>query len=450
MANVAKILLIEADDDLCGKLITALANEGFKPQAAKNRAQAAALLRSLRFDAIVSEVRLPDGDVEQICRDAHRFIGSTPIVFTNASADVDQIIRLLKNGAVDYLQKPYHVPGLVARLRRITSEQPSRTDQGTWPDPIMVSPAMLELKRRLERLAASSVSTLIVGEPGSGKEVIARYIQRLSARANEPFIALRCGSFAGPDGERILFGEVLRSGIDTEEVHSGGLEQAGHGAVFLDEISELPTAVQGKLIQAIDSKRFMRVGDLGTELRFEARILASSQFSAAKLRERLSADLVNRIPVIEIAVPPLRERQADIEPLVKALLMDVASELGVPTLLVEAEALAAMRAHDWPANVRELRNRLVRALSFANGGKIGVADVFPDGVVVRTAPPSKSTLNGARVAAERQRIVEALTRHQGRVGRAAESLGISRVTLWTKMKRFGLSHQSFPDNKETL
>ena len=134
----------------------------------------------------------------------------------------------------------------------------------------------------------------------------------------------------------------------------------------------------------------------------------------------------------------------------EALLADVASELGVSALPVDAEALAAMRVHDWPANVRELRNRLVRALSFANGGKIGVADVFPTEVAEGMAPSSKSTLKSARAAAERQRIVEALTRHKGRVAQAAESLGVSRVTLWTKMKRFGLSPQPFPPSKDTL
>jgi len=450
MPNAARILLIESDDDLSGELITALENEGLKPQAAKNCTQAAALLRSLRFDAIVSEVRLPDGDVERIYRDSLPFLGSTPIIFTAGSSDVDQAVRLVKNGAADFLQKPYDIAALVAALRRITGERVSQRDTHIWPDPTMISPAMLELKRRLERLAASTVSALIVGESGSGKEVVARYTHRLSARGNEPFVALRCGSLAGQDGERLLFGEVLRSGTDAAELHTGGLEHAGHGTLFLDEISELPTAVQGKLIQAIDSRRFMRVGDLGTEIPFEARILASSHFSAAKLRERLTPDLVNRIAIIEIAVPPLRERQADIPPLVEALLVDAAAELGVPALPVEAEALAAMRVHDWPANVRELHNRLVRALSFANGGKIGVADVFPNEVAEGMTVPSQSTLNSARAAAERQRIVEALTRHQGRVGRAAQSLGISRVTLWTKMKRFGLSHQPFPTNKEPL
>jgi DNA-binding NtrC family response regulator len=450
MPNAAKILLIDADDILAGELITALESEGFKPQTAKNRAQAAPLLRSMRFDAIVSEVSLPDGDVEQIYRDTLPFLGSTPIIFTSASANVDQAVRLVKTGAVDYLQKPYNIAALITLLRRITSERVTVKDRSPWQDPAMISPAMAGLKRRLERLATSTVSALIVGEPGTGKEVVARYTHRLSARANEPFLALRCGSLAGHDGERLLFGEVLRSNTEVGELHTGGLEQANHGTLFLDEISELPAAVQGKLIQAIDSGRFMRVGDLGNELPFEARIIASSHFSAAQLRERLTPDLVNRIAIIEIAVPSLRERQADIEPLVEALLVDAASELGVPPLAVEPEALAAMRVHDWPANVRELRNRLVRALSFANGGKIGVADVFPSEVAEGMAPSSKSTLNSVRAAAERQRIVEALTRHQGRVGRAAESLGISRVTLWTKMKRLGLSHQPFPANKEPL
>jgi DNA-binding NtrC family response regulator len=448
MPNAVRVLLIESDNDLSKELITALENEGFKPQAARNRAQAAPLLRSMRFDAVVSEVSLPDGDVEQIYRDTLPFLGSTPIIFTSASANVDQAVRLVKTGAVDYLQKPYDISALVELLRRVTIERASLTSKAPWPDPTMISPAMVELKRRLERLAASTVSALVIGEPGSGKEVIARYAHRLSARASEPFLALRCGSLAGHDGERLLFGEVLRSGTNGGELHTGGLEHAGHGTLFLDEISELPAALQGKLIQAIDTRRFMRVGDLGTDLPFQARILAASHFSVAKLRELLTPDLVNRIAIIEVAVPPLRERQADIESLVGELLLDAASELGMSALPVGAEALAAMRVHDWPANVRELRNRLVRALSFANDGKIGVADLFPTEVAEEVAPSSKSTLNSARAAAERQRIVEALTRHQGRVGRAAESLGISRVTLWTKMKRLGLSHQPFPANKE--
>jgi len=187
--------------------------------------------------------------------------------------------------------------------------------------------------------------------------------------------------------------------------------------------------LQGKLIQVIDRKRFMRVGDLGTELPLEARILASSHFQAAKLRERLTPDLVNRVAVIEITVPPLRERQADIEPLVEAWVADAASEFGVPALPVEAEALAAIRVHDWPGNVAELRNRLFSALSFADGHKIGIVDVFPN-ELPKKSNPSMTTLNSALADAERQRIAEALRAHRGRVGRAAQKPGyFSRDSL---------------------
>jgi DNA-binding NtrC family response regulator len=440
MPKASKILLIDADEDLSWELCTALENEGFKPQAAKNRTQAAALLRSLRFDAIISEVRLPDGDVEQIYRKALPFIGKTPIIFTSTSANVNQAIHLVKSGAAGFLQKPYDISALIALLRQTAGGCPSLKDKSAPPDPTMISPAMRELKTRLERFTAGTVTALIVGDTGSGREVIARYIHRLSARATEPFIALRCGSFAGHDGERMLFGELLRSSANGCELHTGRLEQAGHGTLFLDEISELPAALQGALIQAIDSRRFVRVGDLGIELPFEARIMASSRFSVATLRDRLTPDLVNRIAIIEIAVPPLRDRQGDIEPLVEALLADAASELGLPALPVEAEALAAMRAHDWPGNVRELRNRLVQALSFADGTKIKVADVFPNELSEGSNPPTP-TLNSARADAERDHIVETLTLHQGRVGRAARSLGISRVTLWAKMKRLKIVPQ---------
>jgi DNA-binding NtrC family response regulator len=445
MPKASKILLIDADDDLSWELCTALENEGFKPQAAKNRTQAAALLRSLRFDAIISEVRLPDGDVEQIYRKALPFIGKTPIIFTPTSANVNQAIHLVKSGAAGFLQKPYDISALIALLREIAGGYPSLKDKSA-PDPTMISPAMRELKTRLERLAAGTVTTLIVGDAGSGREVIARYIHRLSARANEPFIALRCGSVAGHEGERMLFGELLRSSANGSELRTGGLEQAGLGTLFLDEISELPAAVQGKLIQVIDSRRFMRVGDLSIEVPFAARIVASSRFSVAKLRDRLTPDLVNRIAIIEIAVPPLRDRQADIEPLVEALLADAASELGVPALPVEAETLAAMRAHDWPGNVRELRNRLVQALSFADGRKIGVADVFPNELPEGSNPPT-ATLNSARADAERHHIVETLKLHQGRIGRTARSLGISRVTLWSKMKRLKIVPQILSADK---
>ncbi len=448
MPEAARVLVIEADDSLSRELTAALESAGFKAQAANSVAKATALLSSLHFDIIVSEFHLPDGNIGKIYQDAVPFLGSTPVIFTAPSGHIDQVVGLVRTGPADYVQKPYDISALIARLRQLMRERHSFQKRSGWPDPIMISPVMRDLGKRLERLAASAVSALIVGELGCCKEIVARYTHRLSPRANEPFIAVRCGGLGGHDGEKLLFGEVLRFPASGEEVRTGCLEHAGRGTLFLDEISELPPALQGALIQVIDRRQFTRIGDLATHIPFEARILAASHFSAAKLRDRLSPDLVSRIAVIEVTVPPLRERQADIEPLVQTLLPEVASELGVSVLPVEAETIAAMHVHDWPGNVRELRNRLVRALAFADGSKIGVSDIFPV-EVAEGASSIEPTLNSARAEAERQRIVEALASQRGRVGRAAQSLGISRVTLWTKMKRLGLSSHGVSADKET-
>jgi DNA-binding NtrC family response regulator len=311
-----------------------------------------------------------------------------------------------------------------------------------------VSATMLDLKGRLERLAATSASALIVGEAGCGKEVVAHFIHQLSPRAAEPFVIVRCGGLVGHDGDAVLFGEWARSAVNGgEQSQIGALGQAARGTLFLDEIGELQSSLQLRLAHVIDSRQFSRIGDLATGVPFEARILAASHLSAETLRERLAPDLLNRIAVIEMAVPPLRERQADIEPLVGALLPSLASELGVPALPIEAEAMAAMRAYQWPGNVREMRNRLMRALSFAKGSKISVEDIFPRTPAEQARQPPKTTLDQARIEAERARIMEALALHQGRVGRAARSLGISRVTLWTKMKRLRLSENVPPADK---
>jgi DNA-binding NtrC family response regulator len=298
---------------------------------------------------------------------------------------------------------------------------------------------MRDLRVLSERLAATNISALVTGESGSGKEVLVRHLHRQSSRANAPFILLACAGLACVDGERLLFGELARSANDQRyELRTGALEEAACGTLFLDEIHEMPPALQSRLVQVIDDRLFRRLGDV-TSLPFEARILATSDLPSSDLRERLRPDLFHRLAVVELAVPPLRDRPADIEPLVESLLQDLASDPGLTVRPVDAAALSAMRAYDWPGNVRELRNRLVRAVSFGKSSKIGIADLFPDIRASDTLRSPRATLEEARSHAERQRIVEALATHDGRIADTARSLGISRVTLWGKMKRLGLS-----------
>ena len=439
MADAPKILVIEGDEALAEDLIARLEHKGFKPQLAKNRNQASALLRCLRFDAVLSDVRLPDGDGEKMFQDALPFLRSTPIIFTSAAGDVDQAVRLVKAGAADYLQKPYDVPMLVERLQGMVAQRPVPT-RASWPEPTMASPAMRDLGILSERLAATNISALVTGESGSGKEVLVRHLHRQSSRAAEPFILVACAGLACADGERLLFGELSRSPHDNGyQLRTGALEEAGRGTLFLDEVHEMPPLLQSRLVQVIDDRQLRRLGDVNS-VPFEARILATSDLSSSDLRGRLRPDLFHRLAVVELAVPPLRDRLADIEPLVESLLRDLANDPGIAVRPVDAAALSAMRAYEWPGNVRELRNRLVRAVSLGKSSKIGIADLFPDIRASDTLKSPRATLEEARSHAERQRIVEALATHNGRITDTARSLGISRVTLWGKMKRLGLSN----------
>ena len=438
MPDAAKVLVIDGDAELCRTLAGRLESEGFRPQLAHNRAQANALLRNLRFDAVLIDVRLPDGDGEQCYRDALPYLGSTPVIFTTAAGEVDQAIRLLKAGAVDCVQKPYDLAKLVERLRNImTLEAPAAR---SWPDPVMVSPAMSEFGHRLRRLAAANFSVVVSGESGSGKEVAARYLHRLSPRTHEPFVEIACAGLAGTDGERLLFGEIVRSSDDPSgQAKPGAIEEAGRGTLFLKDIEEMAPAIQSRLAQVMHEGRFRRIGEVYARP-FDARIIAASELPSASLRERLRPNLFHRLAVVEIEVPPLRKRQEDLPVLVDSLMREVAGELDVPVCPLGADVMSALAVHDWPGNVHELRNRLLRAMSFASGNRIGVEDVFPDIKLEDAVVAPSPTLEEARIDAERQRIVDALAAHRGRIGQTARALGISRVTLWAKMKRLGISN----------
>jgi DNA-binding NtrC family response regulator len=318
---------------------------------------------------------------------------------------------------LDYVAKPYDAPVLAQRIREIVEAR--RAPKAAAPEPRMRSAAMLALGERLTRLASTNVSLLLVGETGSGKRQIGRTFHQLSARNREPFIEIRCGALAGADADRILFGETLARQEHGERTSiSGALEKAGAGTLFLHHIEEMPPAVQTKLIQVIDEKKFHRVGDFANDIPFGARLISSSDLASAELKKKISPDLVYRLAVVELRTPPLRNRQEDIELLIHDLLRECAAELGV----------------------HELRSRLLRALTLGSGKKIVTADMFPEFEAGEDAKPAIVHLDEARAAAEREQILRTLAASSGRIGEAASRLGISRVTLWTKMKRLGL-HQ---------
>jgi two-component system, NtrC family, response regulator HydG len=437
-----KILLVGGDDELSQTLVARLESEDLRLQLAHNCRQAAALLRNLRFDAILMDVKLPDGDGEQCYLDSVPYLGSTPVIFMTTGGAVEQAVRLIKGGAFDCVEKPCDAADVVARLRSALERQVPR--DSCWPDPIMISPAMCDLGQLLERVAATSFNVIVSGERGSGKEVVARYMHRLSTRAGEPFVTVACANLVGGDGERLVFGESIRSSDSLNgQSKRGALEEVGRGTLFLKDIEELAPPLQGRLSQVLHQRRFRRIGDVDARP-FEGRIVAATELSSAGLRERLRPNLFHRLAIVEIEVPPLRDRSADLRPLLDSILSHVAAELAATIPSIETEALAALSAHVWPGNVRELYNRILRAMSLTGRSKIGVADLFPDIRFDDDIDAPMPTLLEARTYAERQRILDALAAHGGRIGHTARALAISRVTLWGKMKRLGISNPAVP------
>jgi DNA-binding NtrC family response regulator len=432
----APILLIE-DDPVLGEALTQrLRLEGFAPRWARSLAEGEAALRQGPPPAaVLCDMRLPDGSGEALLLRLLPALGAAPVIAMTAYGGVEQAVRLVRAGADDYLLKPFDMERLLEKLRALPAPAapaaPAPAEAG-W-----ASPAMRALDRALRRLAPTATPVLLLGESGAGKEVAARRLHALGPRAAAPFVALNCAAIPRDLLESEVFGHERGAFTGAAERRPGAAERAGAGTLLLDEVAELDPLLQAKLLRLLEERRYLRLG--GTkELALEARILAATNADlAARVREgRFREDLYFRLAVVELRVPPLRERPEDLEALTDALLAMAAEEAGRPGLALTEAARAALAAHPWPGNVRELRNRLARAAVLAEGPRIAPADLFPD------APPPAAqgeTLAEAREAAEREHIRRVLARCGGRVGEAARVLGIGRTTLWERLRRLGLA-----------
>lgn len=426
MTHEPTILIVEDDDILAESLVARLRLEGMLPIRAATCAAALDCLTSRPIDAVVSDIRLPDGSGEDVFRaDASR-LARTPTIFTTAYGDIEQAVRLVKLGATDYLAKPYEIGALIDRLIRLTtrSGRPGTSLDGT-------SAAAVRARDLAERFADRPENLLLVGPPDSGRQSLARRIHAMSQRAAAPFLVVEGAALLSDGGDRLLFGAVEGSGAP------GLAELVGHGTLLIAGIDEIPVDFQPRLLRFVGDRLFRPVGT-ADERTFAGRLLATaSPRGLDEATTRLRPDLLRRFASLEIRVPALAERGDDVVVLAEALVAEQAAAFGQPPRRLSDDAQAALLAHDWPGNLRELRNRVVRATMFAAGETIGEADLFPDVEALRAAP--EQTLESARREAECQVIETALAENGGRIVETAKALGISRVTLWSKMKRFGIA-----------
>ena len=431
------VLVIEDDPILGPAMVQRLRLEGYAPRLAPDGATALKSLRAERPVAVISDIRLPDMSGEDVFTRAIDAVGLVPTFFVTAFGDISQAIRLVKAGAKDYLTKPVDIDTLLLRLREVCEE--TRLDGANVE--LGRAPAMKGVENILRRVAPLDLPVLLLGESGVGKEVAARFLHGLSPAADKPFVAVNCAAIPTELAESLLFGHERGAFTGAVARREGLFEQAEDGFLFLDEIGELPLDLQPKLLRVIQEGTFLPVGARG-EKRFTGRIACATHADPlTAIREgRFREDLYYRINVVEVTIPPLRERVEDIPLLAHRFLSQAATRFGLPERRLDQEALRALSGYDWPGNVRELRNRMERAAALSDGEVLGVADVFPEDGIIRDAPVADAPgLDDAVDQAARRRIEAALREAGGNKSEAARILKVSRTTLWKKIRQFGLS-----------
>lgn len=422
--------------------------EGFEAITAPDIGTARRILSGQRIDLVVTDIRLPDGDGRDLFREICRTHPGVPVVVMTAYISVPDAVALTKAGAVDYLTKPFDMDDLIAKSARAIERA---QDLGRAPlvalDGSNALPGSGVLgrsaaMRRIEEIAARirdvDCSVLITGESGVGKEVVARFIHANSAYARGPFIAVDFATMAQQRLSAALFGEVREDGAR----RPGRFEQAQGGTLFLDEVDEIPEALQLKLLRVLQEREVVPVGgDRPVSLDFRVISAAQSDLETRIHDGLFRGDLYYRLNVLSIEIPPLRTRREDICPLARRFAADAASSMNRRVDGLSAGCEELLVTLDFPGNVRELRNMIESAVALSNGPRIQPHDLPRGGApraAAKDATNAPEELRKTVEHAERKAIMAALE-HSGQVlNVAAKTLGISRKTLWEKMRRYGI------------
>jgi DNA-binding NtrC family response regulator len=437
--NDSAIIAVIEDDPIMGESITQrLVLEGYRCSWWRAGRDALAGLRETGAPAaIICDIRLPDMTGEELFRRIPPAMAATPIVFMTAFGDIEQAVRLVRAGADDYFTKPFAIDALVQKLISLLPKQAAGAGSGGV---LGASGAMQRLEEVLRRISDIDSSVLLTGESGAGKEVAAKFLHDISKRRDAPFIAVNCAAIPADLMDSELFGHEKGSFTSAHVQHFGFAERASNGTLFLDEVAELPVGLQAKLLRLVQERRFLRVGG-ERQIAFAARLVCATNADLDSRVEQGSfrKDLYYRLNVIELQLPPLRERAGDILPLLRKFLSEFAEQFSRPVKGITPRAEHAVLIHGWPGNVRELRNRAERAVALAESAWLDAEDLFPERPLERGEPKFAVTLADARAEAERRQIISALGDAGGQLGVAAKRLRISRTTLWEKMRRLGIS-----------
>ena len=449
MATKAHLLIIDDDANTLASLARAFRLAGYEATVCDAASRALELVKAQRFDLILSDVVMPGKDGLTLLEDLKALGVSVPVILISGQASIEMAVRATRLGAADFLEKPLSTDKLLLtvehalRLARLEQENRALRERLGKQEILWAGAAMQQTMAQVERVAASETRVCILGETGTGKELVTRALHERSARRDAAFVTLNCAAVPAELIESELFGHEKGAFTGAAARHLGKFEQADSGTLFLDEIGDMPLGMQAKLLRVLEEGEIERVGG-SAPVKVDVRVIVATHRNLDELVQKGSfrQDLYHRVFVFPLRLPPLRERSDDIPMLAEHFVRQVAAQNGWKPKAFAPEALEELKRYSWPGNVRELRNAVERLLLLSAGDAV-------DAAAVRLAVP-QATLGSAEEAAvtgtlaervegyERQVILAELKRHHHHMTNVARALGLERSHLYKKCQQLGI------------
>jgi DNA-binding NtrC family response regulator len=445
----ANLLIVDDEANTLASLARAFRLAGHEATVCENAAKALELAESQPFDLILSDVVMPGKDGLALLEELKKREVAAPVVMMSGQAHIEMAVKATRLGALDFLEKPISTEKLLLtvenalKLRNLESENQQLKQRLGKHEIVWSGEKMRRVMAQVERVAASETRVCILGETGTGKELVARTLHERSPRASGPFITLNCAAVPAELIESELFGHEKGSFTGAGARHLGKFEQAQRGTIFLDEIGDMPLSMQAKLLRVLEEKEVERIGGdkpIPVDVRV---IVATHRDLEAQVKEgKFRSDLFHRVYVFPLALPPLRERKEDIPSLVEHFAAQICAQNGWKPMKFAPETLPSLQTYSWPGNVRELRNMVERLMLLAAGDTIDAATV--DSAMPQNAPGAAPTSIGEgplsqRVDTfERQVLLAELKRHNYHITNTAKALGLERSHLYKKAEQLGI------------
>ena len=442
MSKKISILIVDDEDSVRDSLFNWFIEDGYRVECAENAKIALSKLESNSFDIILADIKMPGMDGLEMLRRIKSLKADSIVIVMTAFATVDTAVQALKDGAFDYITKPFD-PDDLSHLIRNASKQISLAQENeilkervitleNVEDIIGESEAMKKVLKAVESVSQSNSSVIITGESGSGKELIAKAIHSNSPRKYFPLVSVHCGALTESLLESELFGHEKGAFTGAMYIRKGRFEMADSGSIFLDEISTISTKMQIELLRVLETKSFVRVGG-NKEISSDFRVICATNRNLKQMVEEgtFREDLFYRLNVVNIHVPSLRDRKEDIPLLAQYLIKKYCTSMNKPTIPIDNSSLKRLMEFDFPGNIRELENMIERAIVVGNGKKITLKDFSFEKNIINSSSESLDVQ-------EKNHIAQILSKYEWNISRSAKALQVDRVTLYNKIKKYNL------------